>query len=132
MWCPRINRRRRLGPGARNRRLCVARMLLRCNDMLDLEGPEALVLVAARRDTIVPLQSQDRIVVVRVDSAASAVSLARESTPAVVMLDVNLPDASGFDVCRQLRDDPTIDRSVPVLLLTSTKPTAEQRVAALR
>ena len=92
-----------------------------------------MVLVAARRDTMVPLRSQDHgIVVVRVETGASAVSVARESTPAVIMLDMTLPDASGLDVCRQLRGDPTIDRGIPILLLATAKPTAEQRVAALR
>jgi len=92
-----------------------------------------LVLVAARRETAVPLRSKDgSIIVVRVDSGASAVSVARESTPAVIMLDLSLPDASGLDICRQLRGDPLIDRSVPILLLATSKPTAEQRVAALR
>jgi two-component system, OmpR family, phosphate regulon response regulator PhoB len=57
----------------------------------------------------------------RVISAAKggeAFVLARERRPAVVVLDLNLPDVSGLDVCRSLRADPAL-RSTAVLMLTA-------------
>jgi two-component system response regulator len=41
------------------------------------------------------------------------------SPPAVVLLDLKLPGADGFEVLRRLRDDPRT-RSLPVVVLTSS------------
>jgi signal transduction histidine kinase len=46
-----------------------------------------------------------------------ALKKAREVRPHVVILDVNLPDMTGLDVCRAIRADGEIG-SVPVLMLT--------------
>ena len=43
------------------------------------------------------------------------VLLALEGRPQLIVLDVRLPDGSGFDVCRQLRER---DVSAPILMLT--------------
>src|SRR5689334_10565787 len=39
--------------------------------------------------------------------------------PSVIILDVNLPDINGFDVCRRLRSDSRTAR-IPVVFLSST------------
>lgn len=39
--------------------------------------------------------------------------------PSVIILDVNLPDINGFDVCRRLRSDPRTAK-IPILFLSST------------
>ncbi|HST11325.1 MAG TPA: response regulator, partial [Terriglobales bacterium] len=46
-------------------------------------------------------------------------TLAAAATADLVVLDVNLPDMDGFEVCRRLRLDPTTAR-VPVLHLSAT------------
>jgi two-component system phosphate regulon response regulator PhoB len=51
-------------------------------------------------------------------SAAEALRMARTDLPDVVVLDVMLPDASGFDVCRQLKRDPKTAR-IPIVMLTA-------------
>jgi DNA-binding response OmpR family regulator len=51
--------------------------------------------------------------VVEAGTGAEALRLARDR-PDLVILDVNLPDVSGFEICRCLRADPAT-RSVPVL-----------------
>ncbi len=43
---------------------------------------------------------------------------ARKDRPAVIVLDVMLPDINGFSVCRELKDDPDCV-SIPIILLTS-------------
>lgn len=43
---------------------------------------------------------------------------ALQEKPDVILLDVMLPDTDGFDVCRRLKQDPTM-RHVPVLMLTA-------------
>jgi DNA-binding response OmpR family regulator len=64
-----------------------------------------------------------------VTSGEAALERATAAPPDLVILDVNLPVLSGFDVCRALRDR-TATRHVPIIMLTAR--TAEQdRVAGL-
>ena len=54
----------------------------------------------------------------------------RRSAPAVVLLDVMLPDVDGFEVCRQLKSDAKT-RGVPVILITAlTDPESRGRGSA--
>jgi DNA-binding response OmpR family regulator len=45
-----------------------------------------------------------------------AIELARENAPHLILLDVRLPDISGFDVCRELR---RIGMRQPILIVTA-------------
>ncbi len=47
-----------------------------------------------------------------------ALTLAREQKPDVIILDVQMPKKSGFDVFTELRADENL-RSVPVIMLTA-------------
>lgn len=58
---------------------------------------------------------------------AAAVAAARNNRPDVVVLDVMLPDMSGLDVLRRLREQ---NPNLPVLLLTA-KDAVEDRIAGL-
>ncbi|MBN2405671.1 MAG: response regulator transcription factor [Coriobacteriia bacterium] len=49
------------------------------------------------------------------DTAEGAVSRAQEINPHLVLLDVRLPDGSGFDVCRRMREH---GLRMPVIILT--------------
>jgi len=58
-----------------------------------------------------------------------ALAVVRQHAPDLVVLDLMLPDGSGIDVCRRLREDPTT-RDVAIVMLTAR--TAEiDRVAGL-
>jgi DNA-binding response OmpR family regulator len=48
-------------------------------------------------------------------TAAGGMSYARDKSPHLIVLDVRLPDGSGFDVCRQLRQ---MGLRQPILMLT--------------
>jgi two-component system phosphate regulon response regulator PhoB len=52
------------------------------------------------------------------ESGAEALARARGLRPQVIVLDLNLPDVSGTDVCRLLKADPQT-ASIPVLMLTA-------------
>jgi DNA-binding response OmpR family regulator len=51
-------------------------------------------------------------------SGSSLVSEALRETPALFLLDVMLPGADGFDLCRQIRQTPTLS-STPIIFLTA-------------
>src|SRR3954468_3891718 len=57
-------------------------------------------------------------------SAAEALELARSGDPDLVLLDVMLPDGSGFDVCRELRRA----SQVPIIMLTARGDEADRIV----
>ena len=59
---------------------------------------------------------QDGYQVVEADSAAEGLRQVDASRPSVVLLEVALPDGSGFDVCRELRKKDTV---VPVIMMSS-------------
>jgi DNA-binding response OmpR family regulator len=50
------------------------------------------------------------------ETGRQALDLARDGSPHLILLDVRLPDVSGFDVCRQLRAE---GRRQPILMLTA-------------
>ncbi len=50
------------------------------------------------------------------DSGAGCLSLAREKKPDLILLDVQLPDILGYEVCRQIKADAELRQSYVVLL----------------
>jgi DNA-binding response OmpR family regulator len=60
------------------------------------------------------------------ETAADSLELAGRVQPDLVLLDLTLPDGSGFDVCRRLREQ----SNVPVIMLTARGDEAD-RVAGL-
>jgi PAS domain S-box-containing protein len=63
-------------------------------------------------------------------TGAEALSLIAAEGPDIVLLDINLPDINGFEVCRRLKTNPATAR-LPVLHLSSTFVTAGYRVIGL-
>jgi two-component system response regulator VicR len=50
------------------------------------------------------------------ETGRQGLELARRADPHLILLDIRLPDISGFDVCRQLRAE---GRRIPILMLTA-------------
>ncbi len=48
----------------------------------------------------------------------TALALAREKRPELVLLDLMLPDISGLEICRTLKSDASL-RSIPIIMLTA-------------
>ena len=61
---------------------------------------------------------------------ASALRELADEKPDLVILDVNLPDMTGHDVCRSLKSDPKTS-SIPILMLTGEARELQNRVQAL-
>jgi len=50
------------------------------------------------------------------DTGRQALDMARSQNPDLILLDIRLPDISGFDICRQLRAE---GKRMPILMLTA-------------
>lgn len=62
-------------------------------------------------------------------SAHDALRLARQQIPDLILLDIEMPDGNGFDLCVHLKGDPLL-ADVPVIFITSHDST-EQEVTGL-
>lgn len=68
--------------------------------------------------------------VLEAGTGKEALRLAKSASPQLVVLDVNLPDMSGIDVCRQLKSDPATS-SIMVLQVSATNIAVLDRVNSL-
>jgi DNA-binding response OmpR family regulator len=75
----------------------------------DEEGVRALVRMTLNTNQYQILEASDGI---------QALGLARDHHPDLILLDVMLPDLSGIDICRALKDDPAM-ASTTVVMLTA-------------
>jgi diguanylate cyclase (GGDEF)-like protein len=55
-------------------------------------------------------------------SGRAALKLAHESAPDLVLLDVDMPELSGFEVCKAFKSDPALAQ-VPIIFITSHEST---------
>jgi CheY-like chemotaxis protein len=59
-----------------------------------------------------------------------ALELAAAHHPDAILLDINLPDITGFGICRELKADPRT-KSIPVVFHSATHDTGSARSQAL-
>jgi CheY-like chemotaxis protein/nitrogen-specific signal transduction histidine kinase len=74
--------------------------------------------------------SREGFDVVEADTGTDALRLIKEKEIDLVVLDVKLPDISGFEVCRNIRENPRT-ANLPVLLLSASFVDADSKVAGL-
>jgi DNA-binding NarL/FixJ family response regulator len=70
------------------------------------------------------LEADGFAVIGEADDGASAIAAVRSLHPAVVLLDVGLPDAMGFDVAAELVHETDADGRPPLVVLTSSRDAA--------
>jgi PAS domain S-box-containing protein len=68
--------------------------------------------------------------VIEASNGADALRAVREESPNLVLCDVNLPDMSGIEVCRAIKNDP-LTRSTPVVQISATFVTPDDQIAGL-
>lgn len=68
-------------------------------------------------------------VVAEASTGQDGLQLARSEQPRLVILDVRLPDLSGYEVCRQLKD--RLGDNLPVLFVSGVRTESFDRVAGL-
>lgn len=102
-------------------------------------GPSAglpLALVAGSQEDgagwVEGLLSANGFAVLRTPTGQHALARARTTNPDLVISEAVLPDMSGLELCRSLREDPRITSSTPLLVFTPHTATREQRISALR
>lgn len=70
------------------------------------------------RETLTDAMSLKDVLVESAGSVGDARLALAERLPSVILLDVQLPDVSGVELCRQLKRDPRT-KGVPVVLLSA-------------
>ena len=102
-------------------------------------GPSAglpLALVAGEEEgsagRIEELLGANGFAVLRTSTGQHALARARTTNPDVVFIEAVLPDMSGLELCRTLREDSRLSKSTPILITTPHDPTLAQRLEALR
>lgn len=68
--------------------------------------------------------------VLKAQNGSEALKMAASRCPDAVLLDINLPDMSGFDVCERLKNDPKTG-SVPIIFHSATHDTQSARTQAM-
>lgn len=66
----------------------------------------------------------------RAYTGRQALQRAFEHPPDLIILDNQMPDLSGAEVCRQLRQDPRVGHATPILLSTAGPAGRQQRIEA--
>ena len=63
-------------------------------------------------------------------TAEEALRLIAATRPSLIVLDVNLPDLSGMEVCRRLKQDPAT-AAIPVILITAAWMSEQARLEGI-
>lgn len=67
--------------------------------------------------------------VLQAHTGAEALGLATSKLPDVILLDINLPDMTGFQICEQLKANPETEQ-IPVIFHSATHDTQSARTHA--
>jgi diguanylate cyclase (GGDEF)-like protein len=106
--------------------------------MANRDKPPAAPLVLIANDQEWSARSLESILgpsgysVVRAYTGQQALERARTSHPDLIILDAQMPDMHGFDVCRALRNDPRFSATTPIVITTSGPSGRTQRLEAYR
>ena len=94
-------------------------LILNCDDTPDTRYAKTRVL------------RQGGYEVVECDNGKDALQKTRELMPDLVLCDVQLPDMSGLDVCRRIKED-AVTGTIPVIQISATFVTKEHQREALK
>jgi PleD family two-component response regulator len=91
-----------------------------------------VLVIAGQEHSLPRLLEQRGYVVLHAYTGAQAFKVARGLGADIIILDSEMPDLSWEDACDVLQADLRLSHSVPILVVTRTNPTPEQRVAGVR
>src|SRR3990172_7914236 len=99
-------------------------------------GRPALVLIANAQEwaarSLATILGPAGFAVLRAYTDRNALDRVRSARPDVIILDQHLPDRGGIEICRQLRADPQVTASTPIIISTAGPTTRQQRIEAMR
>jgi diguanylate cyclase (GGDEF)-like protein len=100
----------------------------------DPSGREPLVLIANDQEwsarSLESILEPNGFAVVRAFTGEQALERARTEHPDLIILDAQMPDMHGFDVCRALRADPRFSATTPIVVTTAGPSARAQRLEA--
>ena len=82
------------------------------------DSPEAIAIARARL-------VRDNYEVIHATDGKAGLATASKEKPDLILLDVDLPDTSGFEICRLLKSDPELSM-IPVIFLTGSTDTTDK------
>jgi PAS domain S-box-containing protein len=94
--------------------------------------PETVLIIdddEAKRHAVAKILRRAGYLIREGETGADALRLAAEK-PALIILDVKLPDVSGFEVCQRIKEDPAT-AAIPVLHVSTTFVDIEDRIHGL-
>src|SRR4051812_12829583 len=68
--------------------------------------------------------------VIEANTGEEALRIVRDQRPDIALLDVQLPDISGLEVCRRMKEDP-LTSEIPVVQISATHVTEGDKAAGL-
>jgi len=72
------------------------------------------------------------VAVMRAYTGRKGLERAHTHIPDAIFVDITLPDASGIDVCRQLRENNQVGAATPIFITSPERPTRQQRLDAFK
>ena len=94
-------------------------LIINCDDTVDTRYAKTRILRRAGYD------------VIECGTGTEALQKTRELMPQLVLLDVQLPDMSGLEVCRRIKED-AVTGTIPVIQISATFVTKEHAQEALK
>jgi CheY-like chemotaxis protein len=113
---------------------CDRRAILHARRKRDVERPALILNVDDRPAN---LYARDRVLrlhgftVANADTGKTALDVARQLMPNLILLDVHLPDVDGRDLCQQMKADAELGH-IPVVLISSTLRGQAQQIEGVR
>lgn len=99
------------------------------NDSVDINpAPELVLVVDDQEDNRALLRlilEKAGYPVIEADGGRAGLAAAAAEPVQLILLDVNMPDINGFDVCRRLKQDPAV-ADVPVIFVSARDETADK------
>ncbi|MGE3524888.1 MAG: PleD family two-component system response regulator, partial [Gemmatimonadales bacterium] len=106
------------------------------NDREKAASRPPLVLIANDQEwsarSLESILAPNGFAVLRAYTGMQAIERARTAQPDLVILDAQMPDMHGIEVCQMLRDDPRFSGTIPIFVTTSGPSGRAQRLEAYR
>lgn len=112
---------------------CDKRAILHARRKPILDKPALILNVDDRPAS---LYARDRVLrrhgfnVANAETGRTALDVARQLLPNLILLDVHLPDVDGRDLCRQMKEDAELAH-IPVVLISATLAGQQAQIAAM-